>query len=126
MLRLLGILALVNMIIGDNRHRRNGRILGGLFILPVLMFGGWIAIAVMGGILGLAGSLIGGMFSGMAALASGAFSGSGVAIGIVIGLALYFFLKKRNTAQEDETCSTVDGEVVEPEVVEPQDRHMTD
>ena len=69
MLRLLGILALVNMINGDNRHRRNGSILGGLFILPVLMFGGWIAIAVMGGILGLAGSLIGGMFSGMAALA---------------------------------------------------------
>ena len=69
MLRLLGILALVNMIFGGNRHRRNGSFLGGLFILPVLMFGGWIAIAVMGGILGLAGSLIGGMFSGMAALA---------------------------------------------------------
>ena len=69
MLRLLGILALVNMINGDSRHRRNGSILGGLFILPVLIFGGWIAIAVLGGILGLAGSLIGGLFSGMTALA---------------------------------------------------------
>jgi hypothetical protein len=37
MLRLLGILALGNMIFGDNRHRRNGSFLGGLFILPALM-----------------------------------------------------------------------------------------
>ena len=27
--------------------------LGGLFILPALMFGGWIVVAVLGGILGL-------------------------------------------------------------------------
>ena len=31
MLRLLGILALGNMIFGDNRHRRNGNFLGSLF-----------------------------------------------------------------------------------------------
>ena len=55
MLRLLGILALGNLIFGDNRHRRNGSFLGSLFILPALMFGGWIAIAVIGGVLGLIG-----------------------------------------------------------------------
>ena len=124
MLRLLGILALGNMIFGDNRHRRNRNFLGSLFFLPALMFGGWIAIAVIGGVLGLVGSIIGGIFSGLTSLASSAFSGSGVVIGIVIGFALYFWLKKRNEAKEEETTSTVDGEAVEAEIVEPQYRQM--
>ena len=124
MLRLLGILALGNLIFGDNRHRRNGSFLGSLFILPALMFGGWITIAVVGGVLGLIGSIIGGIFSGLSSLASSAFSGSGVVIGIVIGLALYFWLKKRNEVKEDESSSTVDGETVETEIVEPQYRQM--
>ena len=98
--------------------------LGGLFILPALMFGGWVVVAVLGGILGLVGSIIGGVFEGLGSLASGAFSGSGLVIGIVIGLALYFWLKKRNTAKEEETTSTVDGEAVETEIVEPQYRQM--
>ena len=101
MLHLLGILALGNMIFGDDRHRRNGSFPGGLLILPVLMFGGWFAIAVIGGVLGLAGSIIGGIFSGLTSLASGAFSGTGVVIGIVIGLALYFRLKKRDETTEE-------------------------
>ena len=124
MLRLLGILALGNLIFGDNRHRRNGSFLGGLFILPALMFGGWIAIAVIGGVLGLIGYIIGGIFSGLSSLASGAFSGSGVVIGIVLGLALYFWLKKRNEVKEEESSSTVDGEAVDTEIVEPQYRQM--
>ena len=122
MLRLLGILALGNLIFGDNRHRRNGSFLGGLFILPALMFGGWIAIAVIGGVLGLVGSIIGGIFSGLTSLASSAFSGSGV----VIGLALYFWLKKRNAESQDETGGTVDGETVETEIAEPRYRQMND
>lgn len=101
MLRLLGILALGNMIFGDDRHRRNGSFPGGLLILPALMFGGWFAIAVIGGVLGLAGSIVGGIFSGLTSLASGAFSGTGVVIGIVIGLALYFRLKKRDETAEE-------------------------
>ena len=124
MLRLLGLLALGNMILGGNRHRRNGSFLGSLFILPALMFGGWIAIAVISGVLGLIGSIIGGIFSGLSSLASSAFSGSGVVIGIVIGLALYFWLKKRNEVKEEESSSTVDGEAVETEIVEPQYRQM--
>ena len=51
MLRLLGILALGNLLFGDNRHRRSGSFLGSLFILPALMFGGWIVVAVLGGLL---------------------------------------------------------------------------
>ena len=126
MLRLLGILALGNLLFGDNRHRRSGSFLGSLFILPALMFGGWIAIAVIGGVLGLIGSIIGGVFSGLASLTSGAFSGGSVAAGVVIGLALYFWLKKRNTESQDETGGTVDGETVETEIAEPRYRQMND
>ena len=106
-------------------HRQMGFFpLGGLFILPALMFGGWIVIAVLGGILGLVGSIIGGVFEGLGSLASGAFTSSCLIIGSVIGLALYFWLKKRNTVKEEETTSTVDGEAVETEIVEPQYRQM--
>ncbi len=126
MLRLLGILALGNLLFGDNRHRRSGSFLGSLFILPALMFGGWIAIAVIGGVLGLIGSIIGGVFSGLASLASGAFSGGSVAAGVVIGLALYFWLKKRNAESQEETGGTVDGETVETEIAEPRYRQMND
>ena len=124
MLRLLGLLTLGNLIFGDNRRRRSGSFLGSLFILPALMFGGWIAIAVIGGVLGLIGSILGGIFSGLASVASEAFSGSGIAIGIVMGLALYFWLKKRNAATEEESGSTVDGEAVETEIVEPRYHQM--
>ena len=98
--------------------------LGGLFILPALMFGGWIVVAVLGGVLGLVGSIIGGVFEGLGSLASGAFTCSGLVIGVVIGLALYFWLKKRNSAKEEKSRSTVDGEEVETEIVEPQYRQM--
>ena len=125
MLRLLGILALGNMIFGDNRHRRNGSFLGGLLILPVLMFGGWIAIAVIGGVLGLVGAVLGGVFSGLTSLASGVFSGSGVVIGIVIGFVLYFLLKKRKEAGREESAGTVDGEAAETEVEEFRYRQMS-
>mgnify|MGYP007101828245 FL=1 len=76
--------------------------MGGLFILPALMFGGWIVVAVLGRILGLVGTIIGGVFEGLGALAEGAFSGNGLVLGIVIGLALYFWMKKRNTARTEE------------------------
>ncbi len=98
--------------------------LGGLFILPALMFGGWIAVAVLGGVLGLVGSILGGVFEGLGALASGAFTGGGLVVGIVIGLALFFRMKKRNTPKEEENTGTVDGEAVETVIVEPQVRQM--
>ena len=96
MLRLLGILALGNMIFGDDRRYRNGSFPGSLFLLPALMFGGWIAVAVIGGVLSLIGTIIGGVFSGLVSIASGAFSGSGIVLGIVIGLAAFWYFRNRN------------------------------
>ena len=101
MLRLLGILALGDMIFGN--RRRNDSFLGSLLLLPALMFGGWIAIAVVGGVLSLIGSVIGGIFSGLASLASGAFSGSGLVTGIVIGLAAFCYFRSRNAQTAGET-----------------------
>ncbi|MBQ8072389.1 MAG: hypothetical protein IJ231_01360 [Clostridia bacterium] len=76
--------------------------MGGLLILPAVMFGGWIALAVLGGILGLVGSIIGGIFEGLGALASGAFSGGGLAVGIVIGLAAYYVIRNRKAKDMEE------------------------
>ena len=73
--------------------------LGGLFLLPALMFGGWIAIAGVGGVLSLIGTIIGGIFSGLASLASGVFSGSGVVVGIVIGLVAFYYFHSRKAAE---------------------------
>lgn len=100
MLRLLGILALGNMICGN--RRRNDGFIGSLFLLPALMFGGWTAIAVIGGVLSLIGSVIGGIFSGLTSLASGVFSGSGLVIGIVIGLALYYYIRRQKSETTEE------------------------
>ena len=124
MLRLLGILALGNMIFGD--RRRHDRFLGGLLILPMLMFGGWIAIAVIGGVLGLIGSVIGGIFSGLSSLTSAAFSGSGLVIGIVLGLAAFFCFRnqKKKEAARQENIGTVDGVEVE-QIIEPEKVYRT-
>ncbi len=104
MLRLLGILVLGNMIFGDTRHRRNGGFPGLLFILPVLLFGGWIALAVAGGILGLAGIAVGSVISGLSSLASSAFSGAGLAVGIVIGMAAFYYFRNRKRAENAEAA----------------------
>ena len=76
--------------------------LGGLFLLPALMFGGWMALAVVGGILSLIGTVIGGIFSGLSYLVSGAFSGSGIVLGIVIGLVAYYVIRQRKDAESAE------------------------
>ena len=73
--------------------------MGGLFILPALMFGGWMAIAVVGGILSLVGTVIGGIFSGLSSLASGVFSGDGILLGIVIGLIAFCYFRGRENAE---------------------------
>ena len=96
MLRLLGILALGNMIFGGNRRCHHGSFPGSLFLLPALMFGGWIAIAVVGSVLSLIGTMIGGVFSGLASIASGVFSGSGIVLGFIIGLAAFCCFHNRN------------------------------
>ena len=102
MLRLLGILTLGNLIFGGNR-RRNDSLLGGLLLLPALIFGGWVALAVIGGVFSLIATVIGGFFSGLASIASGIFSGHGLVIGIIIGIALYYYVRRKNsdTAEEE-------------------------
>ena len=105
-------------------HRRHMGLLplGGLFLLPVLMFGGWFALAAILGIISLAGTVLGGVFRGLSHLFSGAFSGSGILIGIALGL-LGFRAFCNRKAQEEESTATVDGEEVEAEIVEPSE-HM--
>jgi len=91
--------------------------LGGLLILPALMFGGWIAVAAIAGVLSLVGVILGGVFSGLSSLVSGAFSGSSLVIGIVIGLIAFYSF--RNRKAKNEPASTIDGEEVETEIEEP-------
>ena len=93
--------------------------MGGLFILPALMFGGWIAVAVIGGVLSLIGTILGGIFSGLSSLASGAFSGSGLVIGIILGLIAFRYFRNRNAKKEEKTTGTIDGREVETTIVEP-------
>ena len=104
MLRLLGILTLGNLIFGGNR-RRNDSLLGGLLLLPALIFGGWVALAVIGGVFSLIATVIGGIFSGLASIASGIFSGHGLVIGIIIGIALYYYVRRQNNETAEEELS---------------------
>lgn len=76
--------------------------IGGLLILPALIFGPWIALAVLGGVLGLVGSIIGGIFEGLSRLISFAFPGGGLAIGIMIGLVAYYAIRNRKERNMEE------------------------
>ena len=65
-----------------------------------ILFGLYVIAAVIN----VVGVIIGAVFSGVGTLLGGifsaAFSGEGILIGIVIGLAWYFSMKKRNTVKE--------------------------
>ncbi len=106
--------------------------MGGLFILPGLLFGGWITAVALAGILSLFGSIIGSVFGGLSWLISEIFSGGGVAAGAVIGLLLFIGLKKKRDARkESESIGTVDGEEVDVQIAEtpeeeyrPETRYM--
>ena len=100
--------------------------MGGLFIMPALMFGGWAVVAVLGVLLSLVGTVIGCVFEGLGALAEGVFSGSGLLIGIVIGLIAfrYFRNKKKEEAARRENVGTVDGVEVE-QIIEPEKGYRT-
>ena len=76
---------------------------GSLFLLPALMFGGWMIVAAIGGLIGVAFMVLGSVFSSLAYLTerifSGAFAGGSLAIGILLGLVMFFWMKKRNAGQ---------------------------
>ena len=75
-------------------------------------------MAVLASVLSLVGSIIGGVFTGLGALAESVFSGNGIVIGIVIGLAAFYWFRNRNVRKEEGT-GTVDGEEVDTEIAEP-------
>ena len=106
------------------RMRRSTGIgpLGVLFLLPALLFGGWVILAVIGGLIGAGCMILGSVVEGLASVAgdifSGTFSAGSVAVGFIIGLALFFRFRNRNAARK-ETTGSVDGEEVEEEIAEP-------
>ncbi len=95
---------------GHRGYGRRGFGSGGLFLLPALFFGGWMIIAVIGGLLGMMAWMLGGVFSGICSLIGRIFSltetaltSEGLAAGIVLGIILFYRMKKRNSAAQSET-----------------------
>ena len=101
------------MMNGRNRRGMGG----GLFLLPCLMFGGFFGIYAILAVINVAGTVIGAVFSGLAAAFSGVMSGigsvlsgvgegissiGGLVIGTVIGLVLYYVIRSRRNAREEE------------------------
>jgi hypothetical protein len=85
----------------ENRPTGNGSGLGGLILLPALLFGGWMILPLAGLVLSAVIAVIGRVFSGVASV-------GGVAVGILIGLALFFQLRNRKAAEaEDEGSEEV-------------------
>ena len=87
-----------------------------LFLLPALMFGGWIILAVIGGLIGAVIMILSSVFGGLASAAEAVFSGltstGGIAVGAVIGFWLYRILKRKN-AEKAAAAETVEEETAE-------------
>lgn len=64
-----------------------------------LVIGFVVLVYAIAAVIGLAGVIIGGVFSIFGSMVSAVFSGEGILLGIVIGMALYFWMKKRNTVE---------------------------
>ena len=89
-----------------------------------LMFGGWIVIAMLGGLLGAGIMVLGSVFSVLSRIVSrivpAVFSSKGFAVGLVIGLIWALRNRKRNaiSAEEAETIDTGTKEETEEAIVE--------
>ena len=96
-----------------NRPAGTGSGLGGLALLPALLFGGWLIIPLAGMVLSAVIAMFGTVFSGIGSLANGAFSGvtsvGAIAVGVLIGLALFFRVRNEKAAED------ADGEEAEEE-----------
>ena len=92
--------------------------------IMALMFFGWIILAVIGAVLGAGAMVLGSVFTGLVRivprLLAGIFSSRGFAVGIVIGLLLYFRDHRKNTAKGAEaTRETADtGNAAAEEIIE--------
>ena len=62
----------------------------------VAIVGILVILYMAAALVNVVGVVIGAVFSGAAFLLAEVFSGEGIVIGIVIGVALYYWLKKRN------------------------------
>ena len=98
---------------GGYRPMGAGFGLGGLFLLPALLFGGWMIVAVVGMVFSGVIMILGSIFSGIGHLANGVFSGvtsvGAIAVGVLIGLALFFRVRNGKAAENE------DGEEAEEE-----------
>ena len=86
------------MMNGRNRRGMGG----GLFLLPGLMFGGIFGIYAILAVLNVAGLVIGTVFSVLAEVFSGVGSIGGLAIGIVLGLGLFYAIRSRKIQKTEE------------------------
>ena len=93
-----------------------------ILLLPFLLFGGWIVIAVMGALFGAgimtAGAVIGAFARVIGRIFSHAVTSSSVAVGTIIGLVWYFTSKKRNAAVEEEEEEFTKAEPAAEEIIE--------
>ena len=99
---------------GGRRMPHGGyRPMGGLFMVPGILFGGFFGIYVILALLNVAGIVIGSVFSGLAAVFSGLMNGvgeifsgigstGGVIAGIVMGVILYYVIRRQRNARSTE------------------------
>ena len=94
-------------------HHGGYRPMGGLFMFPGILFGGFFGIYVILAVLNIAGTVIEAVFSGLAAVFSGmmdgigsSFSGLGTSgsliLGIIIGIALFRGFRNSRTEESAE------------------------
>ena len=85
-----------------NREFRPGIMIG----LLSLFFGGWIVIAVLGGILGAGVMTVGAVIHILASFFRGVFShvfsSGGLFLGVILGLCLYYSRRKNARVEEEE------------------------
>lgn len=98
-------------------HRGFGTGLGVLALLPALLFGGWIILAVLGAVIGAVIMVLGTVFGGLASAAESVFSGistaGGLAVGAAIGYVLFRRFRRKNAEKASEAEETAAAE--EPE-----------
>ena len=90
----------------SNRPAGTSSGLGGLALLPALLLGGWLIIPLAGMVLSAVVAVFGSVFSGIGHLANGAFSGvmsvGTIAVGVLIGLALFFRVRNGKAAEKED------------------------
>ena len=99
---------------GCRRMRHRGYYpMGGLFLFPGILFGGFFGIYAVLAVLNVIGVVVGAVFSGLAAAFSAVMGGigtvvsgigpaGGLAAGVVIGYVLFRSIRRRRISDEEE------------------------